>query len=215
MKFSYVMLPDYPLEESMRAIKLADELGFYACYAADETWHKDLWLLFAAAARDTTNIRLDQASGVVLREPTLIAQAAATLDEAHQRSRRSGPRIRKLRPAVPIRHQLGRPSRCPASRRAFKSSGHCSTTARLRSTATSSSTTGCSPSRGQSRSGCRSRSGPCGARSRSRSRVSSLTVATTALSYTGGPTSMHSSTSAPVPRGLGRTQTTLTSQPGW
>ena len=51
MKFSYVMLPDYPLEESLRAIKLADELGFYGCYAADETWHKDLWLLFAAAAQ--------------------------------------------------------------------------------------------------------------------------------------------------------------------
>ena len=82
MKFSYVMLPDYPLEESLRAIKLADELGFYGCYAADETWHKDLWLLFAAAARDTTNIRFGPSlSGVVLREPTLIAQAAATLDE--------------------------------------------------------------------------------------------------------------------------------------
>jgi 5,10-methylenetetrahydromethanopterin reductase len=76
------MLPDYPLEESLRAIKLADELGFYGCYAADETWHKDLWLLVAAAARDTTNIRFGPSlSGVVLREPTLIAQAAATLDE--------------------------------------------------------------------------------------------------------------------------------------
>jgi 5,10-methylenetetrahydromethanopterin reductase len=82
MRFSYVMLPDYPLEESLRAIKLADELGFYGCYAADETWHKDLWLLFAAAAKDTTNIRFGPSlSGVVLREPTLIAQAAATLDE--------------------------------------------------------------------------------------------------------------------------------------
>ncbi len=82
MKFSYVMLPDYPLDESLRAIKLADELGFYACYAADETWHKDLWLLFAAAAKDTNNIRFGPSlSGVVLREPTLIAQAAATLDE--------------------------------------------------------------------------------------------------------------------------------------
>jgi 5,10-methylenetetrahydromethanopterin reductase len=82
MRFSYVMLPDYPLEESLRAIKLADELGFYGCYAADETWHKDLWLLFAAASRDTTNIRFGPSlSGVVLREPTLIAQAAATLDE--------------------------------------------------------------------------------------------------------------------------------------
>lgn len=39
---------DYPLEESLASIRLADELGFHACYAADETWHKDLWLLFAA-----------------------------------------------------------------------------------------------------------------------------------------------------------------------
>ena len=66
MKFSYVMLPDYPLSESLASIKKADELGFYAVYAADETWHKDLWLLFAAAAADTTNIRMGPSvSGVV------------------------------------------------------------------------------------------------------------------------------------------------------
>ena len=57
MKFSYVMLPDYPLDESLASIDLADELGFHAVYAADETWHKDLWLLFAAASRRTQNIR--------------------------------------------------------------------------------------------------------------------------------------------------------------
>src|SRR5918995_4185916 len=82
MKFSYAMLPDYPLEESLRAIKLADELGFHAVYAADETWHKDLWLLFAAASQQTSRIRMGPSlSGVVLREPSLIAQSAATLDE--------------------------------------------------------------------------------------------------------------------------------------
>ncbi|MDT7650033.1 MAG: 5,10-methylenetetrahydromethanopterin reductase [Pseudonocardiales bacterium] len=82
MKFSYVMLPDYPLTESLASIQLADELGFHAVYAADETWHKDLWLLFAAAADKTSNIRMGPSvSAVVLREPTLIAQAAATLDE--------------------------------------------------------------------------------------------------------------------------------------
>jgi 5,10-methylenetetrahydromethanopterin reductase len=82
MKFSYVMLPDYPLSESLASIRKADELGFHAVYAADETWHKDLWLLFAAAAADTSQIRMGPSvSGVVLREPTLIAQAAATLDE--------------------------------------------------------------------------------------------------------------------------------------
>jgi 5,10-methylenetetrahydromethanopterin reductase len=82
MKFSYAMLPDYSLEESLRAIELADELGFYAVYAADETWHKDLWLLFAAAAARTSRVRLGPSvSSVTLREPSLIAQAAATLDE--------------------------------------------------------------------------------------------------------------------------------------
>ncbi|HET7349370.1 MAG TPA: LLM class flavin-dependent oxidoreductase [Marmoricola sp.] len=82
MRFSYAMLPDYPLSESLASIKKADELGFYAVYAADETWHKDLWLLFAAAAAQTSRVRLGPSiSGVCLREPTLIAQAAATLDE--------------------------------------------------------------------------------------------------------------------------------------
>ncbi len=82
MKFSYVMLPDYPLVESLEAIKLADELGFHAVYAADETWHRDLWLLFAAAAADTSRIRFGSSvSPVTLREPTLIAQAVMTLDE--------------------------------------------------------------------------------------------------------------------------------------
>jgi 5,10-methylenetetrahydromethanopterin reductase len=82
MKFSYVMLPDYPLSESMASIRKADELGFHAAYAADETWHKDLWLLFAAAAAETSHIRMGPSvSSVTLREPTLIAQAAATLDE--------------------------------------------------------------------------------------------------------------------------------------
>ena len=71
MKFSYAMLPDYPLEESLRAIGLADQLGFHAVYAADETWHKDLWLLFAAAAGQTEQVRFGPSvSTVVLREPT-------------------------------------------------------------------------------------------------------------------------------------------------
>jgi 5,10-methylenetetrahydromethanopterin reductase len=82
VKFSYLMLPDYPLADSLASIQLADELGYHAVYAADETWHKDLWLLFAAAADKTSQIRMGPSvSGVILREPSLIAQAAATLDE--------------------------------------------------------------------------------------------------------------------------------------
>ena len=82
MKFSYCMLPDYPLADSIEMIKTADELGYHACYSVDETWHKDLWLLFAAAADKTRNIRFGpNVTHVFLREPTLICQQLATLDE--------------------------------------------------------------------------------------------------------------------------------------
>jgi 5,10-methylenetetrahydromethanopterin reductase len=82
MKFSYCMLPDYPLGDSIEMIKTADELGFYACYSVDETWHKDLWVLFAAAADKTQRIRFGpNVTHVFLREPTLICQQLATLDE--------------------------------------------------------------------------------------------------------------------------------------
>jgi len=82
MRFSFVTLPDYPLEESLEQIKLADELGFYGCYAADETWHKDPYVLFAAAADKTKQIRLGPSLAPLgLREPTLVCQAIATLDE--------------------------------------------------------------------------------------------------------------------------------------
>ena len=82
MKFSYCMLPDYPLSDSIEMIKTADELGYHACYSVDETWHKDLWVLFAAAADKTSNIRFGpNVTHVFLREPTLICQQLATLDE--------------------------------------------------------------------------------------------------------------------------------------
>jgi 5,10-methylenetetrahydromethanopterin reductase len=82
VKFSYVTLPDYPLTDSIEMIKTADELGFYACYSVDETWHKDMYVLFAAAADKTTNIRFGpNLAPIGLREPTLVCQALATLDE--------------------------------------------------------------------------------------------------------------------------------------
>ena len=43
---------------SSRATQTADELGCYACYSADEIYHKDAWLLLAAAAGPTARIRL-------------------------------------------------------------------------------------------------------------------------------------------------------------
>ena len=80
MKFSYTTLLDYPLADSLEHIKTADELGYYACYAADETWHSDLGS-HAARGQDHERRFGLNLSSVYLREPTLICQALATLDE--------------------------------------------------------------------------------------------------------------------------------------
>jgi 5,10-methylenetetrahydromethanopterin reductase len=82
MRVSFEMLPEQPLPDLLDAIAAADELGYYACYGADEIYHKDAWLLFAAAAQRTERIRLGPCvAPIYMREPTYVAQLAATLDE--------------------------------------------------------------------------------------------------------------------------------------
>jgi 5,10-methylenetetrahydromethanopterin reductase len=76
------MLPGQPAQELLDAVALADSLGYYACYSADEIYLKDAWLLFAAAASRTERIRLGPCvTPIYMREPTYVAQLAATLDE--------------------------------------------------------------------------------------------------------------------------------------
>jgi 5,10-methylenetetrahydromethanopterin reductase len=76
------MLPEQPAQELLNAVVLADRLGYYACYSADEIYHKDAWLLFAAAAQRTERIRFGPCvAPIYMREPTYVAQLAATLDE--------------------------------------------------------------------------------------------------------------------------------------
>ena len=43
MKFSYEMLPEQPVPALLEIVDLLDKSGFYACYSADETYHKDMW----------------------------------------------------------------------------------------------------------------------------------------------------------------------------
>ena len=76
------MLPEQPASELLDAIVAADRLGYYACYSADEIYHKDAWLLFAAAAHRTERIRFGPCvAPIYMRDPTYVAQLAATLDE--------------------------------------------------------------------------------------------------------------------------------------
>jgi 5,10-methylenetetrahydromethanopterin reductase len=85
LKFSCVLLPDHPLRDSIELVRTADELGFYAVYSVDETWHKDPWLLFAACGDKTQRVRFGpNLTPIGLREPTLVCQALATLDELTQ-----------------------------------------------------------------------------------------------------------------------------------
>ena len=110
MRFSYLMLPDYPLDDAIDMIKKADELGFYACYSVDETWHKDLWVVFAAAARETQQIRFGpNVTHVFLREPTLICQQMATLDELTGGRTEIVVSTGQLRPAGAVQDRLGKP----------------------------------------------------------------------------------------------------------
>jgi len=82
MRVSFQMLPEQPAPELLDAIAAADGLGYYACYSADEIYHKDAWLLFAAAAKHTERIRFGPCvAPIYMRDPTYVAQLAATLDE--------------------------------------------------------------------------------------------------------------------------------------
>src|SRR6201986_109428 len=82
MRVSLQMLPEQPARELLDAVALADRLGYFGGYRADEIYHKDAWLLFAAAAQRTERIRLGPCvAPIYMREPTYIAQLAATLDE--------------------------------------------------------------------------------------------------------------------------------------
>ena len=76
------MLPEQPADELLDAVQCADELGFYACYSADEIYHKDAWLILGAAASRTERVRLGPCvTPIFMRDPTYVAQLAATLDE--------------------------------------------------------------------------------------------------------------------------------------
>ena len=66
MRFSYQLLPEQPLEELLGTLELLDQLGFWACYSADETYHKDMWSLFAAGAARTSRLRLGAYRGCSL-----------------------------------------------------------------------------------------------------------------------------------------------------
>lgn len=82
MRLSVELLPDAPAVEVLAAIKVADESAIDTVFCVDELYHRDAWVLLAAAARETRRVRLAPGvAHVTLRDPLLVAQQLATLDE--------------------------------------------------------------------------------------------------------------------------------------
>ena len=92
MDFSLQLLPEQPLAELIDVIHLADELGFRGCYSADETYHQGHVDPLRDPGAHDRRIRFGpEVTHVILRDPTLIAQQAATLDELTVAPRSSSP----------------------------------------------------------------------------------------------------------------------------
>jgi 5,10-methylenetetrahydromethanopterin reductase len=82
VRVSLQLIPEQPVEQLAAAAALADELGYYACYSADEIYHKDAWVMLGGLAGRTERVRLGPCvSSIYMRDPTYVAQLAATLDE--------------------------------------------------------------------------------------------------------------------------------------
>jgi 5,10-methylenetetrahydromethanopterin reductase len=82
VRVSVELLPDAPAAEVLSAIRAADESAIDTVFCVDEIYHRDAWGLLAAAARETRRVRLAPGvAHVTLRDPLLVAQQLATLDE--------------------------------------------------------------------------------------------------------------------------------------
>ncbi|HUO70111.1 MAG TPA: LLM class flavin-dependent oxidoreductase [Solirubrobacteraceae bacterium] len=153
---SIELLPDPPAADVVAAIEVADDVGLDTAFLADEVYHRDAWLLLASAAARTRTIRL--AAGVAhvtLRDPLLVAQQLATLDEM------SGGRAAVAFSVgnLAMLEQFGRdPGELHVAPRLLERMMRCApswTMARSTSRDASSRIAGCSRRRGRSGRGCR------------------------------------------------------------
>ena len=82
VRFGLGLIATRPAGELVELARTAEQLGFAFCSFADEPSARDPYAVAAAAATVTSTIRLGfSATHVYLREPTLIAQSLATIDE--------------------------------------------------------------------------------------------------------------------------------------
>lgn len=81
MKYSALVYPHHPVDESVEIARVAEELGFHACYYTDSVSRRDLWQIMALAAKATSTLRIGPAAVRLMIDPLQIARSLATLDE--------------------------------------------------------------------------------------------------------------------------------------
>ena len=82
MKFSISLIPAVTPQRAAAIAKSAETNGFHGFWVVDEIFHRDVWMTLAACALETKKIRLGTGvTNVILREPTLVAQAIGTLEQ--------------------------------------------------------------------------------------------------------------------------------------
>lgn len=82
MKTGITLNPDAPPSRLVETVQLAEELGFYYCYVADQGFSRDVYVTLTALATATRRIHLGP--GVThpyTRHPAAAAVAIASLDE--------------------------------------------------------------------------------------------------------------------------------------
>jgi 5,10-methylenetetrahydromethanopterin reductase len=82
MKFSLSLLPDVSPQRAASIAKLAEANDISGIWVVDEIFHRDVWITLASCAMETKSIRLGPGvTNVILRDPTLVAQALGTLEQ--------------------------------------------------------------------------------------------------------------------------------------
>ncbi|MFV2039523.1 MAG: LLM class flavin-dependent oxidoreductase, partial [Acidimicrobiales bacterium] len=81
LKLGALLIPAMPVEEIVETIVAAEENGLDYCLVADESLMPDAYVTLAAAARETSRIRIGPVTNGYTRHPAVTAAALASLNE--------------------------------------------------------------------------------------------------------------------------------------
>ena len=82
MKFGIEFVPDKPLDEIVKLVKLAEDVGFEYAWITDHYNNKNVYETLALLAANTETIKMGPGvTNPYVRSPAIAASAIATIDE--------------------------------------------------------------------------------------------------------------------------------------